>query len=451
MGIDPKALNAIRLVKDRTSGSSRSLAGAISPDYVTLAIRQFGKHRGWIDHVVERVLCEIIGAYRIKGNKPFWAGPAYRIDRRDLSIRLMCRPRDISTALGFLEKLGFLTLCHKARFEHGEPKGTMVYAIPNIEAIDKALISAEDVVKSYLSEREDAKNAETTSTAAVHTKVTNFDTQPGEDRHSAKSKIDTQPAKHQPQSPNVPKAHNDAEAHAGRQVGQESTSSKSHLLASVGEGGKAAFAGGSTSSHTHPLSTSHDGHSAPGPTSDVRPPDSAYIEKKVNRFCYYWTEAGRRTGYVDVLAIEKRERDALREFFYDNQESTGWFAAVAIRAWEAGEHEKKKGSFDPAWACRRSKDIQSFLRLLSRILSELGANKYKVNAYRNLRWWFTDSEISKQGFPINAGLDVLEPDECWENTPEAAAYYVDNGLEPPPEVRAACTNRKEANERDQPE
>jgi hypothetical protein len=164
MGIDPKALNAIRLVKDRTSGSSHSLAGSITPKYVTLAIPQVGKHRGWIDHVIERVVCEIISAYRLNGNKskPFWDGPAYRIDRHDLSIRFMCRPRDISRALGFLEKQGFVTLYHKARFKHGEPCGTLVYAIPNVEAIDSALISAEAVVKSYLAELGDAETGEAT-------------------------------------------------------------------------------------------------------------------------------------------------------------------------------------------------------------------------------------------------------------------------------------------------
>ena len=361
--------------------------------------------------MVERVLCTVIGAYRIKGNTPFWSGPAYRIDRRDLSIRFMCRPRDISTALGFLEKLGFLTLCRKARFEHGEPKGTMVYAIPNIDAIDKALTSAEDVVKNYLSELDDAKRPETTSTNKAHAKVTNFDTQPSEDRHSAKSKSDTRPGEHQPQSLNVPKKDNDAEAHVDS------------------------------------LTAPHDGQPAFGPASDVQPPDPAYIEKKVNRFCYYWTEAGRRTGCLDVLAIEKRERDALREFFAKNQHhSTGWFAAVAIRAWQACYNVKKKGSFDPVWACRRAKDIQSFLRLLSRILSEIGSNKYKVNAYRNLRWWFTDSELCRQGFRVNAGLDVLKPDECWENAPEAPDYYTANGLESPPEVRAACPGKKGVND-----
>lgn len=190
MGLDPKSLNAIRLVKDRTSGSSHSLAGPITPKYMTLAIPKVGKHRGWIDHVVERVLCEILSAYRVNGNKtkPFWDGPAYRIDRHDLSIRLACRPRDISKALKFLERQEFLTLDHKARFKHGEPCGTMVYAIPNVEVIDQALIEVKQVVESYLAGEKDADAGQGATSVLDNTKVPNSGTQPVEHGHSAKPK-----------------------------------------------------------------------------------------------------------------------------------------------------------------------------------------------------------------------------------------------------------------------
>lgn len=441
MGIDPKALNAIRLVKDRTSGSSHSLAGPITPRYVTLAIPPVGKHRGWIDHVVERVLCEIISAYRVNGKKakPFWDGPAYRIDRRDLSIRLSCRPRDISKTLKFLEREGFLTLVHKARFKLGEPCGTMVYAIPNVEAIDEVLLEVKQAVEGYLARTNDAEDSQSATSDLDNAKVPNSSTQPVEHGHSAKPKSVTQPVEQQPQSLNVPStAHNDAVGNVAGQVGHQSTKSKTHLSRSVAEGGcggKAAAAAdaGSTSPPDHPLNATPAGQSASGHASTAPTPDPAYIEKKVNRFCYYWTEAGRRSGYIDVLAIENREREALREFFTKNPKSTGWFAAVAILAWQAGNEVKKKG----AWACRRSKDIQTFLQLLSRILSELGSNRYEVNAYRNLRWWFTDSELRKQAFNIKAELGVLDVDECWENTPDAPAYYEENGIELPPEVRAA--------------
>jgi hypothetical protein len=110
-------------------------------------------------------------------------------------------------------------------------------------------------------------------------------------------------------------------------------------------------------------------------------------------------------------------------------------------AWQAADQVKKKGGFDPAWACRRSMDIQSFLSRVSKILSELGANGYEVNAYRTLRYLFTDSELSKQGFNTKVCLEVLDPKDCWENDPEAPAYYRDNGLEMPSEVRAACAGQ----------
>lgn len=438
MGLDPKSINAIRLVKDRTSGSSHTLAGPITPKYITLAIPQVGKHRGWIDHVVERVLCEIIAAYRVNGTKatPFWSGPAYRIDRHDFSIRLLCRPRDISRAVVFLEKQGFLTVYRQTRYKHGEPCGTMVFAIPNVEAIDRKLAAVQAVVTDYLAEQKAAEDG-AEGVGSEKSKVPDIDTPPPQVRHSGQSTLDARSCQQAPQSLNVPQCTPQAaEGHAARRVEQTSASPPTHSPGRVAEGGEAAAPGSTSPGETN--ADQRNGHLASGPASDAQQPDPAPIERKVQRFCYYWTEAGQRTGYIEVLAVEKHERDALREFFMKNQRNTAWFAAVAILAWRAADEVKKKRGFDPAWACRRSTDIQSFLSRVSKILSELGANGYEVNAYRLLRCIFTDSELSKQGFNTKLSLEVLDPEDCWENAPEAPAYYRDNGLEMPPEVRAAC-------------
>lgn len=71
----------------------------------------------------------------------------------------------------------------------------------------------------------------------------------------------------------------------------------------------------------------------------------------------------------------------------------------------------------------------------------MGANGYKVNAYTSLRWYFTDSELRQQGFPITVGLNVASSDECWENDPHAPGYYKKHGIEMPPEVHAASIYR----------
>jgi hypothetical protein len=400
-----------------------------------------GKHRGWIDHVVERVLIEVVSAYRVKGNnaKPFWNGPAYQIDRHDLSVRLACRPRDISRALGFLEKSGFMVLYHKPRFVRGEPRGTMVFAIPKIEAIDQALIEAKELAEARLADADDPESGELPANNSDRAKAPNLGAQPVEHGRSVTPKSGAQPVEHRPHSLNVPNtAANNAVGHAARQVPQ-TLKPPLHLPGSVPEGGGAAAFEGSTSPPDPLPGAGPAGQSASGPASNPPAPDPAYIEMKVNRFCYYWTEAGRRTEQVEVLAIKRREREALAAFFRENPKSSGWVAAVAIRAWQADDEIKKKGDFDPAWACRKSKYIPTFLSKLSRILSELGSTGYTVNAYRNLRGWFTDSELQKQGFKVGAGLGVLEPDDCWENCAEAPGYYTENGIEMPPEVRVASS------------
>ena len=39
-----------------------------------MALPKVGKHRAWIDHVAEGVLCAVINAYRVKGKEDnqFW-------------------------------------------------------------------------------------------------------------------------------------------------------------------------------------------------------------------------------------------------------------------------------------------------------------------------------------------------------------------------------------------
>lgn len=391
--------------------------------------------------MVERVLCEIIAAYRVNGTKatPFWNGPAYRIDRHDLSIRLLCRPRDISRAVVFLVKQGFLTVYRQTRYKHGEPCGTMVFAIPNVEAIDSKLAAVQAVVTDYVAEQKEAEDG-AEGGGSAKSKVPDIDTPPPQVRHSGQSTLDARSCQQAPQSLNVPQTpENAAEGHAARRVEQTSASPPTHSPGRVAKGGEAAAPRSTSPGEAN--ADQRNGHPAFGPASDAQPPDPAHIERKVQRFCHYWTEAGQRTGYISVLAIERHERDALREFFTKNQVSTAWFAAVAILAWRAAYEVKKKGNFDPAWSCRRSTDIQSFLRRVSKILSELGANGYEVNAYRLLRCIFTDSELSKQGFNTKVGFDVIDPEECWGNAPEAPAYYRDNGIEMPSEVRAACAGQ----------
>ena len=463
MGIDPKAQSALHLVKELTRGP---LAGPITPRWLSAGLPKVGEHRGWIDHVVIGVLSHILSAYRVIGKrtKPYWSGPAYQINRRELALLLDCRLRDISTAVVFLERIGLIWVFRKTRYNNGEPCGTVVNVIPNVEAIADMLREVEAAGRGVLQNQDQVVTDGSSEGVLSHkAKVPESGTQGGGVEHSAPTKSGTQTHEDAHKSLNVLKTANSAEGHTAQPVTPHSAPSPSHRLGRADGGGGGAAADASSTSCSQadrdevvdlneqpkpgppgaagPLpvaASSRNGHRANGPTSAAQ--DHARVERQVSNFCYYWDEAGRRSGYLELVQINEGDRKALRTFFENESVCPGWFAAVAIRAWAAGEDIKKKGNFDPVWGCCRSKDIQSFIRLRSRILSELGANRFKVNAYKNLRRYFTDSELRNQGFDVEVGLEVLNPARCWENDEDAPGYYVDRSTEMPPEVRAVLAD-----------
>jgi hypothetical protein len=364
---------------------------------------------------------------------------------------LDCRLRDISTAVVFLEKRELVTVYRKARYVDGEPRGSMVYVIPNLERIDVLLTEVENE-RSLLMKKtdEDETRGVATSNSRL-ARVPDSGTQAGAVQHTAPAKSGTQRVEVQHHNLNVPKARNDNVGRAARQVTQTSASSPScHLARSEAGGGGAADAEStSPPSPTTPQyasskrmeSPAHNAQRAEGLVADVRSQSQVLLEKRISRFIYFWSEAGRRSGHLDFVNVSHGDRKALSEFFMTEKVKASWMAAVAINAWQAGDELKKNGRYDGGWACRRARDIQTFLRLRNRILNELGANGYKVNAYKDLREWFTDSELNQHGFEINAGLGVVSSDDCWENDEDAPAYYERNGLEMPLEVQASLNTR----------
>jgi hypothetical protein len=449
MTLDPKVLNAIRLITQHTRGP---LAGPIKPVWLSLALPKVGKHRAWIDHVVEGLLCELINAYRVSRTRPepFWRGPAYQVHRKKLSLRLDCRLRDISTALGFLEELQLVWLVRKARYVDGEPRGTLVYAIPNVVAIADMLAKVERAARGLGQHSDDNGNLEQTDDP----KAPDSGTQGVKLWHTGSAKSCTQDGGVQHDSLNVPKQRNAAIGRSAERVATTyPLAGHERGAAARGGNGEADAAESDTSPHpatetggsgTSPASLSRDGQRAEGPPSAAPSDSYPSAEDQAATFIHYWTEAGRRSGYLDLIHVLKSDRQALVDFFAKNDVDCGWLAAVAINSWRACANVERRDGYDTAWACRRSKDIQTFLRLRSKILNELGANRYKVNAYKTLRRLFTDTELHRQGFDVHSGLEVVRADRCWENAGDAPGYYEDNGLESPPEVSAALADRQAA-------
>ena len=437
--MDPKALNAIRLVREMTSGQSCSLAGPIKPKWLTLALPRVGKNRAWIDHVVEGVLCEIINAYRVKGKepKPFWKGPAYQINRQDLSKQLDCRPRDVSRALTFLEKEGFLTRHRKARYKGGEHAGTVVRVIPDVLAIDRALLAAKAQANSLeghpgkmaVEDLEPSKDDDVP-------KVSKFDTSQGKSKHPTQSKLDPPNGKDGPCNLNVPNsARNNSVGRGARQAADATSPASRRLSGSAPDGGGSAATKDGTSRNPDVQNDERQ------KTTKTPKAKSKRIDRWIYQFLYLWAEAGRRTLNLPQFAVEPGDRKVLRKYLTEHRTSPAWLVAMAIQAWDADASTESRRGFDSAWACRRAKDISTFLSLRSKILNELGALGYEVNQHVTLRRWFTDSELTEIGVNVEPGLDAIEPKFCWENRKNAPQYYHAVGMDMPPEVRATDNAR----------
>jgi hypothetical protein len=391
---------------------------------------KYGKNRAAIDLVIEGALCIIIDAYRLPKTraKPFWKGPAYQINRREMAWMLDCRLRHISTALGHLEKLGLISVHRKARYVGGEPKGTMVYAIPDVEAIAGYLVQAEQKIKSLRKAPDDQDAVD----EGDDTKVPDSDIQGGEVEHSMPLNSGSQALKDEHKSLNV------LERQYYTDDDDKNATSRDGAI-------DAARASAQLSPEAR------DGQRAEVPKSGAPSPKPLLPEQQAERFIFYWIEAGRRSKHLILIQVGQSEREELINFFQQNQVKACWFAAVAIRAWQAAENvekPKKKDDFDTAWGCRHSSYIQGFLRHRAKILSELGANGFKVNAYTNLRWYFTDSELRENGFKVDVGLDVIDPEDAWENDEDAPNYYQRHKMQMPPEVRAAAAERADNDDED---
>ena len=63
-----------------------------------------------------------------------------------------------------------------------------------------------------------------------------------------------------------------------------------------------------------------------------------------------------------------------------------------------------------------------------------------VNAWKNLRWWFTESELVYWGGFKKIPVMALDPGQLWEYDPDAPNYYRDRNRALPPEVVAVVNH-----------
>src|SRR5439155_19412440 len=135
--LDRLVQEAIRLTNDKNN--QKLLAGPIIPAWLRPALPVMGKskpassRRSQLDTIALLVLGEIVGAYRAKGSKTWWRGPAYQLDRRQSAMQYGTTPEDVSRAVTFLEGADIVWVKRQARKNaDGDYAGNSVFVVPNM-------------------------------------------------------------------------------------------------------------------------------------------------------------------------------------------------------------------------------------------------------------------------------------------------------------------------------
>jgi hypothetical protein len=156
------------------------------------------------------------------------------------------------------------------------------------------------------------------------------------------------------------------------------------------------------------------------------------LETKQNRkdwisatlFAALWAEAIQRDGHIWPCKPTVADLKAAFRYFKENPAAdVGFTVATAFNAWRSGNADIKPNGFDPVFHCRKCLEIQSFLRLMAagKIMAQIGGLGWKINAWTDLRWVFTISELSYYGFKIP--IAAQDPEDLWENCEAAPDYY----------------------------
>jgi hypothetical protein len=136
--LDPVIREAVENVS-----SSKELYGGIVPDWLAVAIPPIGTRVSKMNLVALLYIVDVIAAHRIKGEKVFWRGKMFQVNRHSMATRFGCEMDDISKVQTHFKKHGWISVVVEARRDNGEYRGKSTYVVPNVPEIIKALKEAE--------------------------------------------------------------------------------------------------------------------------------------------------------------------------------------------------------------------------------------------------------------------------------------------------------------------
>jgi hypothetical protein len=450
------------------------------PNWLPAALPARSDKRGWRDAVAIWLLCEIIGAHRIaRGQTVFFRGPLYQVERVELARDFGTDVDEISEALNWLRQIGVLEVIHRTRIDcRGQPTGMRVFAYPIMSRLDELRQQFQATGKTPApvkyeprrAKRTDPHQGSQTSSSAVH--VVEGSTAPtsGFDLPDDGACVLTAPQERQKL---------DADASGGEvstQWHDDRRDDRRSLDGGGGGGDAAADQNEQTPANSFPTRSGHEppaasstwhrqvapgqpAAAAPPPWRPARPPSDLIIEtpdqqrawKLGCRLCVLYAEVFMRSGHARTCKLN--HNDSVRAFNYFNrypQCGAFYVTSVFILALMLVTDNESGNGYDKLWHSRWAVDFRRFLAYLEsgRIESEIGRAGTKINTWRALRLYFTQSELIHFGWdPNNIPAVRIDPDDIWEADPDAADYYQTQQLPLPVEVQVVLDNR---NKHDKP-
>ena len=464
--LDPRAQVAIVHLR----AHPKFYSGAILPRNLAAVLPKSGDRRSWKDAVAVFLLAELLSVHRVaKGKQPYWRGALYQVNRADLARRFACDPDAVSTALQWLKELALVEVIHRTRIDDtGKPCGTMVFAVPNLEQLyefldyfakNKRALTALDLLNGPIPE-ERTNSASKGSEVVI--KAGSARLEEGgylncvEPQQKLDAEVDDE-AFAQGQSPVVNDDRGRLVVHGGGASAADTiTQTRPRPSASAAAPLPSAAARKANPAvlsepEPQPKDVTGNGCVSDAPLARWTPanlpddvesnPASEGAWRKACQFCALWAEAIVRQEIVSVCKPTPKDRKTAFGFFLEYPQTLPFYTmAVALNAWLAAYSGKKAEGYDKLFHCRRATEIKQFITdfTSSKLESEIGRSGWKINAYKNLRWTFTASELQYFGWTKKPVL-AIDVEELWENQPETPDYYLIRKLPLPAEVATQST------------
>ena len=470
--LDPRAQAAI----DHLRVNAPTYFGAICPRNLPAALPRRSQRHGWRDAVTVFLLCELVSVHRVeRGKDPFWRGALYQINRGKLAREFGCEPDEVSAALSWLKCLGLVFVMRRTRIDDaGKPTGTEIFVAPRMDRIQQmqawfadngcpmsaSKLMDSDPLQERLNSRSDGAEV------ALEDGSTPFE--PGTYLNCAKrqQKLDAESGGEtsaQRQSPVVnDDRRNRADDGGGEAADNISAQTPQHvpLRRGLSQAGPTApmptaVAHGpkegsedETCKHRVSIAPPARRSTQPEMPDDIEP-DTKSIDawRKACLFCALWAQAIVRRQHVSVCKPTRSDHKTAFHFFHDNPHANPFYAvAVAIVAWYVAGQEEEPDRWDKFYLCRKSLEIQAFIRGLTsgKLESQIGQSGWEINAFEDLRMVFTESELTSYGFTRIPILEI-DPETLWEHQSGTPDFYRIRELPLPPEVAAASEVQQDPN------